>query len=138
MEVRLIKRDGKVIMDKPFDFLCSTLRNGEYTLSIKRHTKPRTLNQNSLFWLWLTCLEQETGTDKQDWHDYYCNKFLRRVAYVKDQQITIAGGTSGLNTLQMTDFMNKVQADAASEWGITLPLPQDRYYQQFIDYYRDR
>ena len=51
---------------------------------------------------------------------------------------SVVGGTSTLNTVQMTDFMNKVQADAATEWGITLPLPADRYYQEFIQHYRYR
>jgi hypothetical protein len=54
------------------------------------------------------------------------------------KRFSVVGGTSTLNTVQMTDFMNKVQADAATEWGITLPLPADRYYQEFIQHYRYR
>ena len=38
----------------------------------------------------------------------------------------------------MTDFLNKVQADAAAELGITLPLPEDRYYSEFINEYQNR
>ena len=53
-------------------------------------------------------------------------------------EMIVAGSTSKLNTLQMTDFLNKVQADAAVELGIRLPLPADRYYQEFIDEYKDR
>ena len=44
----MIKKDGKATLDKPFEFMLSLLRNGEYTLTIKRKTKPRTLNQNAL------------------------------------------------------------------------------------------
>ena len=40
-----------------------------------------------------------------------------------------------LNTVQMTDFLNKVKADAATELGITLPLPEDRYYNE-LDVYK--
>ena len=89
-------------------------------------------------WLWFTCIEQETGTDKQDIHDYYCNMFLLRTAYFKGKEKVIAGSTSKLNTLQMTDFLNKVKADAASEFGIYLPLPEDRYYQEFVNEYKNR
>ena len=32
---------------------------------------------------------------------------------------------------EMTEFLNKIQADAATELGITLPLPEDRFFEQF-------
>ena len=134
----LVKEKGEVTMDKSFDFLCSQLRNGRYRVTIERYTEPRTLNQNALMWMWFTCIEQETGTPKQDVHDYYCNLFLRRTAVIKGRETVIAGSTSKLNTLQMTDFLNKVKADAATELGITLPLPQDRFYQEFINEYKYR
>lgn len=98
------KRKGVVTLNKSFDFMCSQLRNGRYKLIIERYTEPRTLSQNALMWLWFTCIEQETGTDKQDVHDYYCNLYLRRTTIIKGKETVIAGSTSKLNTLQMTDF----------------------------------
>lgn len=56
MEATIIKKDGKATLDKPFEFMLSLLRNGEYTLTIKRKTKPRTLNQNALMWQWFRCI----------------------------------------------------------------------------------
>ena len=135
-EAILEKVKGEVHMSKSFDFMCSQLRNGRYRVKIERFTEPRTLSQNALMWLWFTCIEQETGTDKQDVHDYYCNLFLRRASYIKGKETVIAGSTSKLNTVQMTDFLNKVQADAAAELGMTLPLPADRYYNEFINEYQ--
>ena len=137
-EVILEKVNGEVHMSKSFDFMCSQLRNGSYRVKLERYTAPRTLPQNALMWLWFTCIERETGTDKQDIHDYYCNLFLRRTSYIKGKETVIAGSTSKLNTVQMTDFLNKVQADAAAELGITLPLPEDRYYSEFINEYQNR
>lgn len=137
-EAILTKIDGEVNISKSFEFMCSQLKNGRYRLKIERYTEPRTLNQNALMWLWFTCIEQETGTDKQDVHDYYCNLYLRRTAYIKGKETVIAGSTSKLNTVQMTDFMNKIQADAAAEFGIVLPLPADRFYQEFINEYQYR
>ncbi len=138
METTLTKRDGQVSMEKSFDFLCSQLRNGVYTVTIKRKTEPRTVSQNALMWMWFKCMEENTGTEKQDWHDYYCSKFLMRETEVGGRRFSVVGGTSGMNTVQMSNFMNKVQADAATEWGITLPLPADRYYQEFVQHYRYR
>ena len=137
-EAILEKVNGEVHISKSFDFMCSQLRNGRYRVKIERFTEPRTLSQNALMWLWFTCIEQETGTAKQDVHDYYCNRFLRRTSYFRGKEMVIAGSTSKLNTVQMTDFLNKVQADAAAELGITLPLPADRYYNEFINEYKDR
>ena len=62
----LVKEKGVVRIDKPFDFMCSQLRNGRYKVVIERYTEPRTISQNALMWLWFTCIEQETGTDKQE------------------------------------------------------------------------
>lgn len=56
MEATIIKKDGKATMDKDFNFMLSLLRNGEYTLTIKRKTKPRTLDQNALMWMWFRCV----------------------------------------------------------------------------------
>ena len=89
-----------------------------------------------MIWLWFTCIEKETGTDKQEVHDYYCDLFLSRQILFNGKETVVSGSTSKLNTLQMSDFMNKVQADAASELGITLPLPADRYYEEFINHYK--
>lgn len=50
----------------------------------------------------------------------------------------VSGSTSKLNTLQMKVFLDKVQADAAAEFGINLPLPADKYYNDFINEYRHR
>ena len=59
-EAILTKQNGVVTMDKSFDYLCSTLKNGTYTVSIKRKVEPRTLSQNALMWLWFACIERET------------------------------------------------------------------------------
>ena len=89
-------------------------------------------------WLWFTCIERETGTDKLDVHDFYCKKFLKRRMYMNGLEDVVVGSTSKLNTMQMKTFLDKVQADAATELGIKLPLPSDLYYNDFINEYRHR
>lgn len=138
MEANLTKRNGVVTLDKDFNLMCSLLRNGEYTLKIVRKTKPRTISQNSLMWMWYKCMEDATGTPKEDFHDYYKSKYLSRDVAIGKQLYRVTGSTSDLNTLQMTHFLEKVKADAATEFGIILPLPEDRYYQAFIAEYRIR
>lgn len=137
-EAILTKRDGEVSMDKSFEYLCSLLRNGVYTVKIVRKTEPRTISQNSLMWMWYKCMEEHTGTPKEDFHDYYKTKFLSREVVVGKRWVWVTGSTTDLNTLQMTNYLEKVKADAATEFGITLPLPADRHYQSFVDEYKIR
>ena len=51
---------------------------------------------------------------------------------------TISRGTSKLNTLEMTNFMESVKADVNNDFGIILPLPTDKYYSAFVAEYEGR
>ena len=54
-----------------------------------------------------------------------------RTIKIGERQERIYMTSSKLNSEQMTEFLNKIQADAAQELGITLPLPTDRFFEQF-------
>jgi hypothetical protein len=137
--VRFIKKNGEIqykqYLLNNLENALSTIANGEYLLLIKKEVKKRTLDQNALMWLWFTCIERETGTDKNDVHDYYCMLFLRRTAPINGEDRVIISGTSKLNTEQFTYFLDKIQADAASEFGIRLPNPEDAYFESFKQEY---
>lgn len=136
MKVPFIKEQGVVKwLGQPLEMLLGLLSNGEYTLEIKKKTKKRTTDQNALMWMWFACIEDETGTDKTDVHDYYCKKFLSRTIYINGREDIVVRGTSKLNTAEMTIFLNKVQADAATEFGIRLPSPDDVYFNAFTNRY---
>lgn len=110
MEATIIKKDGKANMDKDFNFMLSLLRNGEYTLTIKRKTKPRTMDQNALMWMWFRCvggaLREFTGEaywstkeGVETIHDLYCKKFLTKMVVTpKGETTELARGTKGLST----------------------------------------
>lgn len=128
-QVTIRKEDGQVRIDTNLDYLFSTLRNGVYTLTIKRASEKRTIAQNDLMWMWFACIENETGTAKEDVYNHYCKMLLSKPDPMGEGFINDT--SSRLNTKQMTDFMKKIQADAASELGITLPVPEDRYFEDF-------
>lgn len=132
----ITKRDGRVDGNVDLSGLFSTLRNGTYTITVKRATEKRTIAQNDLMWLWFTCIAHETGTPKEDVYSYYCRKFLAKQIRFGDRLVNVNETSSRLNTQQMSDFMNKIQADAATELGVQLPLPTDRYYDAFCDAYK--
>lgn len=138
VQVELKKENGQVTWAHDLSFLLNKIPNGEYVCEIKEVKRQRTTNQNALMWMWFKCIEDETGTDKQDLHDFYCSMFLARQVEYHGKVKWVVGQTSKLNTIQMKEFLDKVQAHAAAELGIVLPLPSDRYYKDFVDYYKNR
>lgn len=120
-------------------WLCSC-GNGQYILSLKRKQTKRSISQNSLMWLWFAAIaqawEDATGWawNAQDVHDAYCLMFLPK----NTPKGRIAGSTSALTTEQMTEFLNKVQADAQTEYGIQLPNPEDQYFETWAEQYNNQ
>lgn len=134
--VRLKKQAGEWTTDVPLAGLFSTLRNGEYEIIIKRKSEKRTIAQNDLMWLWLTCLEQETGTSKDDCYLFFCKQFLTRWVCVNGVSEKVFDTSSKLTTKRMATFLDNIQAFASSELGITLPNPDDMYFEQFYQQFR--
>lgn len=136
MKTRFVKEQGVIKwLSQPIELMFGLIANGEYELEIKRKIKRRTVDQNALMWMWFTCIEDETGTPKQDVHDYYCKLFLRRIVVINGKEEAVVRTTSKLNTAEMTVFLNKVQADAAAEFGIRLPSPDDQFFNAFTNRY---
>lgn len=135
----VFRKEGGQIADirnlhKWIELKLATIKNGGYCLSISRQEQRRSLSQNALMWLWFTCISRETGQPIQDIHDYYCTKFLKReIVIFTGENVEVTGGTKNLNTAEFTRFMDSVQADAATELGIMLPLPSDIGYEDFVD-----
>lgn len=134
--IKLTKSGEQVTFDKEPAAVFSLLKNGQYTVTITKAIEPRSVDQNSLMWLWFTCIEVETGTNKQDVHDYYCRMFNRKLIEWNGRQEVIAKGTSKLSKEEMKIFLDKVQADALTEFGIRLPNPEDMYFEEFYNTYK--
>lgn len=129
--VIMTKKDGRVTLDQELPYVFSTLSNGTYTITIKKASEKRSISQNDLMWMWLQCISNETGTPKDDIYMYYCKKFLMKTVTIGNRMERIYTTSSKLNTLEMTNFLNQIQADAQTELGITLPLPEDRFFECF-------
>ena len=129
--VIMTKNDGRLTFDVELPYVFSLLANGKYTITIKRANEKRSIPQNDLMWMWLTCIERETGTPKDDVYMYYCKKFLMKTIQVGNKMERIYNTSSKLNQEQMSEFLTKIQVDALTELGITLPKPEDRFFEQF-------
>lgn len=132
-----LTKDGDGIRyDREPAAVLSTLRNGRYTVTIERAKDPRSVSQNALMWMWFECIARELESVSKEYvHDVYSAKFLTRVVEWEGDEITIVPRTKYLTKDEMTEFLNNVHADAA-EMGITLPLPEDRYFEDFYNTYK--
>ena len=113
------------------------LKEGKrYDVSISQHRNKRSVPQNRLYFLWLNCISAETGNEVEELHDYFKDNFLTRRVVVFGEERNAATSTTKLNTSEFTAFLDKVQQFAAGE-GIILPNPEDLYFEQFYQQYKD-
>lgn len=109
----------------------------EVLISLKK--EKRTIPQNRLYWLYLSCISDETGMDKDDLHVHFKRKFLQKEEIVIGNEVVMSTySTTELTTKQFTDYINQIVAFASSELGIVLPDPADLYWEQFYEQYKHR
>ena len=130
------KSDGQVTFDREPAAIFQTLRNGRYTITIAREDDPRTIPQNKLMWMWFGLIAKDSGSSRQEVHDYFCQKYL-------DKPVTLFGNTvpghqetKKLTKEQMSYFLEQIQAEAARE-GMILPNPEDQYFEEFYQEFKD-
>lgn len=106
------------------------------TISIRRQKSRRSIDQNRLYWMWLRCLSDETGHTENELHDYFKQAFIgghyRRIFGVR---VTSPATTTTLNTAEFTQYLDKVNAFAAQELGVTLPQPNSGNWWEFYARY---
>lgn len=108
-----------------------------FEVSITRKRERRTLDQNRLYWLWLGAISAECGHTPDELHAYFKAKYLaRKSVAVFGEQAVLDVTTRDLTKEQMTAYLERVQAFAASELAIPLPNPEDVYFGQFYEQYK--
>lgn len=107
-----------------------------HQVKITKKRGKRSIDQNALYWMWLTCIEQETGNDKDYLHDHF------RTLYIGTELVNVLGSdisrlksTTTLDTSQFKQYLDKIQIFASTELGIKLPNPEDLEFERFKDYY---
>lgn len=108
-----------------------------YFAEIKHIRRRRTIDQNSLYWLWLKCLQDETGEDKERLHEYFKARYLGiSTVEVFGVDVQMSASTTKLDTKEMTHYLDRIQQFALADLGIALPNPSDLYWEQFYEKYK--
>ena len=98
--VTMTKKEGRLTFGTELAYLFSTLQNGTYQITVKKVSEKRSIAQNDLLWMWMKCIENETGTPKDEVYMYYCKKFLMRTMTMGQKQERIYLTSSKLNMEQ--------------------------------------
>jgi hypothetical protein len=108
----------------------------KYIGDFKIYRCRRSLPQNSLLHLWLTCISKETGNDVETLKIYFKRKYLPiiegEVFGKKEQHLT---HTSDLNTKEFSTFMDNIYQEMLDEQSIYLPQPGDQAWPEFYSQY---
>jgi hypothetical protein len=100
--------------------------------------RPRSLNQNSYLWLCLAIAQDETGTDKGVYYQYYLEKFpTLEVRQVFGEDVIIQLSSSQFNSKQMTEFIDKIRNDL-NENLIFTPDADDKRLQDIFEDMQNR
>ena len=126
--------ENEISKEAVISYIRNLILKKPYEVVISRKKEKRSVSQNSLMWMWFECLAHETGHTKEQFHEHYCNMFLKKLSPIDGQMVV--GGTRALTKDAFTDFLNKVQADAASYFGVILPTPEDLYWSEFENYFK--
>jgi hypothetical protein len=134
MLLKILKPHDKETVKQYID----KLPDKKFSVEIKQKREIRTVSQNALYWLWLTCIMAEPGNDKDYLHIFFGKKYLpqnSRVIYGETVNITVS--TTSLDTAQFAHYLERIQQFANSELGIVLPNPEDLHFKEFYETYKD-
>ena len=133
--ITITKRDGRAECSEDLGLTIDLLRNGTYDVEITQRREGSTKAQARLLWMWLSCVQRETGDQPTTLYKHYCREFLTSQETVYGQQVSVTGTTGELSRKGMAIFLDKVREDVLQRTGIRLPLPGDRMFEQFKTIY---
>jgi len=132
----------KLDLSKPLDverfrLRAKTLIEKKSKIELTEHRNKRSVKQNSLYWMWLTCIQDESGNDKNDLHKFFAGKFL---GVIEVETFGVKSlkpkSTPDNDTKEFTNYLDKIKHFASEELSIYLPLPGMQGYEDFIFMYK--
>ena len=134
MLFKLRKGKGK---EEAIEAIKNLNNSDSWDIKVTKKRCRRSITQNNLYWLWLTCIEQETGQDRNSLHEFFKAKFLGFEEFqVLNHTVTKVISTTQKDTRQFKEYLDSIQMFASVELGIVLPEPEDKYWSDFYETYK--
>ena len=124
---RGVVKQGKLKVDNPTQFMIylAILEGNRFQLEIHREKHARTLSQNAYYWgVIIELLGQHFGYEPDEMHEALKFKFLRKH---EDSDLVTVGSTAKLDTVQFSEYIEKIMEWASKEYGIYIPVPGEYF-----------
>jgi len=115
------------------------LTEGDYTVEVKKRRKIRTISQNRYYWgVVIPYISLELGYSKDDAHEVLARQFLAKTIKLPDgEEMEIARTTTGLDTAEFAQYIDKIMFLASETLGIKIPQAGE-VHQDTIDELHNR
>jgi hypothetical protein len=139
----------------------NALADKKSVIEIKEKKLKRSLDQNGLYWVWMTAIQVETGHEKNETHQLYRCKFLRKedndiLTYLKEPiwkraekliedmiyfpQLSIIAdiisrSTVSLETDEFSNYLKEIQNHARAHYNVILLNLKDKNFEAFYREY---
>ena len=88
----------------------------------------RSISQNNLYWKYLGIIENESGNNADDLHEFFKRKFLgKRSLKMFDEDFEVTTSTTSLNKLEFGEYLDKISALTG------VPIPDTQAYKKLLD-----
>lgn len=121
-------KDGKLILQDFIGFNKEiTLYEGrDVVLNLDSYKLPRSNEQNRYYWgVVLEALSDLTGYTPEEMHEWCKSKWLSYSIDIDGNLQVIAKSTTDLDTLEFTNYIEKIRDFAASNLGEHIPSPEE-------------
>lgn len=118
--------DGKIKLGK-FELkdAVRNLSDGYYAIVIKEWKSKRSLDQNALYWKWITIIGEELGYYKNEMHETFLDAYapVQTIRDLEGKPKQKSVRSSQMTVKQMSDYMMQIEQFAA-ENNIAIPHPE--------------
>jgi hypothetical protein len=130
-------------------------------IELKELKGKRNLDQNSLYWVWLSAIQEETGILKDEVHclyramflfkpDEYITKIIRPELWERLKSLisqfhyfkglndiidVISESTTDQDIPQFSEYLKKIQIHARANMGVILLNLEDKHFEEFYKEY---
>lgn len=114
---------GKLILKDRVRFKneLSDLEGRDIVIKVREKETGRSIEQNSLFWVWMSIIGAEIGYTKQEMAMIIKYKFLQRTKVIDGEYVTTIKSTATLSQDEFTQFLSDIYFWANDTLSIALP-----------------
>lgn len=112
--------------------ILSQFEGKEIDITVQRHRKPRSKEQNRYYWAIVGVARNainEAGNtlSAQEVHDYFRGEYLREEIHVGEGNlIERIKSTTELSTLEMNEYIERIRQFCAEMFGVYIPDPEEQ------------